>query len=138
MKHESPLGKATSYSSGYDPKLLFAIARSESRDALRLGESLPFSGVDIWNAWDLTWLNRAGLPRVAAAELRVPARSANLIESKSLKLYLGSFAMSRFDSSDEVVGHGDALERRAEHELAGVEDEGVVGVGYDLGGQVGL
>ena len=103
MTAETPLGRATDYPDRYSPAALYAIARTESRAALGLGNSMPFHGVDIWNAWELSWLNAAGLPQVAAAEIRVPAYSPNLIESKSLKLYLGSFAMTSFASSTEVL-----------------------------------
>jgi len=102
MTHESPLGKTTTYSSQYDPGLLFGIPRVESRSALGLGNDLPFNGCDIWNAWELTWLGPNGVPQIASAIVRVPAYSPNIIESKSLKLYLNSFAMSNFASTDEV------------------------------------
>lgn len=102
MSHESPLGKSTIYSSQYDPELLFAIARAESRAQLNLSGALPFTGVDIWNAWELTWLNDSGVPQIAATEFRVPFDSPNLIESKSLKLYLNSFTMSRYASAEHV------------------------------------
>ena len=96
-----PLGQETGYSSEYDPALLFAIARAESREAYASGP-LPFDGVDIWNAWELTWLGRGNLPVVATLEIRVPATTPNLIESKSLKLYLNSYSMSQFDNSSAV------------------------------------
>lgn len=102
MSQESPLGKATIYSSQYDPELLFAISRGKSRAGLELGATLPFSGVDIWNAWELSWLNMSGVPQVAAAEIRVPVDSPMLIESKSFKLYLNSFTMSRYSSGEDV------------------------------------
>ena len=102
MSHESPLGKATRYSSQYDPGLLFAIARADSRQALGLTDNFPFSGIDIWTAWELTWLNASGVPQVACAEFRVPFDSTCLIESKSLKLYLNSFTMSRIATADDV------------------------------------
>ena len=102
MTHESPLGKSTTYSSQYDPELLFAFSRAESRQKLDLGAELPFSGWDIWNAWELTWLNAGGVPQVATAEIRVPATSPNIIESKSLKLYLNSFCMTGFESIADV------------------------------------
>ena len=96
-----PLGRETGYPNKYQPDLLFPVARSESRESLVSGE-LPFAGADIWNAWELTWLGPGDLPVVATAEIRVPASSPNLIESKSLKLYLNSFAMSRFDDAAAV------------------------------------
>jgi len=103
MTDQIPLGQATSHPDRYSPDLLYAIARTDCRAALGLGAELPFQGCDIWNAWELTWLDDAGLPRVAIAEISVPATSPNIIESKSLKLYLGSFAMSRFSAADDVV-----------------------------------
>jgi len=103
MTTKNPLGQATAYPEQYSPDLLYAIARTDSREALGLDGDLPFQGVDIWNAWELTWLNDKGLPQVAVAEIRVPAESPNIVESKSLKLYLGSFAMTRFPASDDVA-----------------------------------
>jgi 7-cyano-7-deazaguanine reductase len=98
-----PLGRETDYPQIYAPEMLFPIAREESRASLGIGEPLPFVGVDIWNAWELTWLGPGGMPRVATAEIRVPAESPNLVESKSLKLYLGSFAMSEFPGDAAVI-----------------------------------
>lgn len=92
----NPLGKSTHYGAEYDPGLLFAVPRIEARQGLELTGELPFSGVDIWNAWELTWLDATGKPVVATAELRVSANSPNIVESKSLKLYLNSLAMTRF------------------------------------------
>jgi 7-cyano-7-deazaguanine reductase len=97
-----PLGRKTDYPPKYEPDVLFAVPRVESRAALGLGDDLPFRGVDIWNAWELTWLGPGKRPVVATAEIRVPATTANLIESKSLKLYLGSFAMTEFRSPTDV------------------------------------
>ncbi len=98
-----PLGRATDYPQTYAPDLLFPIARQQSREALGLVEPLPFKGADIWNAWELTWLGPNGVPRVATAEVRIPATSPRLVESKSLKLYLGSFAMTQFEHDDAVL-----------------------------------
>lgn len=92
-----PLGQNSGYPSKYQPELLYPILRSESRESFGVDE-LPFSGTDIWNAWELTWLGPRDLPVAATAEIRIPADTPNLIESKSLKLYLNSFAMSRFDN----------------------------------------
>lgn len=100
---EIPLGKSTEYSGEYAPDLLFPVARADAREALGIGPKLPFSGTDIWNAWELTWLNAGGKPVVATATFLVDATSPNIIESKSLKLYLNSFAMTRFGSADEVA-----------------------------------
>jgi len=98
----SLLGKAIDYPIAYDPSLLFAIARAGNRAELGLADALPFHGVDIWNAYELGWLDARGKPRVAMAEFRVPADSPHLIESKSFKLYLGSLAQHRIASSDAL------------------------------------
>ena len=98
-----PLGKPTEYPEEYSPQVLFAVPRGAARKALGLGDALPFQGEDIWNAWELTWLEPSGKPVVATAVFTVPANSLNIVESKSLKLYLNSFAMSRCASPDEVA-----------------------------------
>ena len=98
----SPLGKPSTYAGEYDPGLLFPISRSDKRAELGIGESLPFLGVDIWNAYEFSWLDARGKPRVALAEVRVPASSPNLIESKSFKLYLNSYAQTRISDSDAL------------------------------------
>ena len=99
-KHpNSPLGKRIEHTEEYSPALLHSIARSEGRSELGLDGTLPFSGVDIWNAYELSWLNTRGKPVIATAEFRFPANSTNIIESKSLKLYLNSLSGSRFESA---------------------------------------
>lgn len=101
--HDSPLGQEAGYPQTYAPEALFPIARIDARLEAGIGHALPFDGVDIWNAWEVSWLNGNGVPQAATLEIRVPADSPNLIESKSLKLYLGSFAMSKFADRDEVL-----------------------------------
>jgi len=103
MTNETPLGKATDYADRYDPDLLFAIPRAESRAALGLSAELPFAGCDLWTAWEITWLNPDGVPRIASAAFDIPFDSPHLIESKSLKLYLGSFAMTRVESRSKLA-----------------------------------
>jgi 7-cyano-7-deazaguanine reductase len=98
-----PLGRATDYPDNYAPELLCPISRAEARKPLGIAASLPFTGVDIWNAWELTWLAANGQPVAATAELIVPAESLHIVESKSLKLYLNSLAMSTFSSAADVA-----------------------------------
>lgn len=100
--HDSPLGKTIAGSSEYDPGLLFPIPRAPKRVEIGLPAALPFHGIDIWNAYELSWLNARGKPMAAMAEFRVPAASPNLIESKSLKLYLNSLNQSRYESIEAV------------------------------------
>ena len=99
-----PLGQATQYPDQYDPSLLFQIPRAENR--LKLGikenQALPFVGVDIWNAFELSWLNLKGKPQIALAEFQIPADSPYMIESKSFKLYLNSLNNARFADENEL------------------------------------
>lgn len=98
------LGNTTEYIQQYTPELLEALPRSRNRSSINIESSeLPFSGFDLWTAFELSWLNDKGKPVVAIAEFLVPATSSNIIESKSFKLYLNSFNQSRFSSTDEVV-----------------------------------
>lgn len=99
----SPLGKSTSYRSDYAPELLFPIARQAKRDELGLTGTLPFFGVDIWNAYELSWLNSRGKPQVAIARVTAPADSPSIIESKSLKLYLNSLNQTRLAGPDALL-----------------------------------
>ena len=109
------LGQATPYPDQYDPSLLFPIPRSENRRKLDIkpNQALPFVGVDIWNAFELSWLNKKGKPQIALAEFQIPADSPNMIESKSFKLYLNSLNSARFD--DEA-----AVRERLIHDLSAV------------------
>jgi 7-cyano-7-deazaguanine reductase len=100
----SPLGKPTEYRSSYAPELLYPIPRQLKRDELGIdGTTLPFVGEDLWNAYELSWLNPKGKPQVAVASFRVPADSPNLVESKSLKLYLNSFNQTVFTDGAAVT-----------------------------------
>ncbi|UVK78979.1 MAG: 7-cyano-7-deazaguanine reductase [Sodalis sp. Ffu] len=93
------LGKPTLYCEHYDPSLLQAVPRAINRDPLGLSAAaLPFHGADIWTLYELSWLNKNGLPQVAIGEIILDATSINLIESKSFKLYLNSFNQTNFPS----------------------------------------
>lgn len=104
MNHETllPLGKSTTYTSEYDPKLLCPFPRQVKRDVIGVTDDLPFAGYDIWNAFELSWLNRKGKPVIAMGEFHFPCESPQLVESKSFKLYLNSFNQTRFDHPDQV------------------------------------
>lgn len=100
----APLGQASSYSEHYDAGLLYSIPRIESRIPLGIEQNkLPFIGEDEWHAFEVSWLNARGKPKVAVARFRLPADSPNLIESKSWKLYLNSFNQTRFETREQVV-----------------------------------
>ncbi|MDO4724043.1 MAG: NADPH-dependent 7-cyano-7-deazaguanine reductase QueF [Comamonadaceae bacterium] len=96
-----PLGREVDYPSRYDRTLLYPIARAAQRQELGLGtaKQLPFIGADIWSAFELSWLNPRGKPQVAIAHLVFPCETPNIIESKSLKLYLNSLNNHCFANS---------------------------------------
>ncbi|WP_269532365.1 NADPH-dependent 7-cyano-7-deazaguanine reductase QueF [Chitinimonas sp. BJYL2] len=98
----SPLGKTSAYIEQYDPGLLFPIPRIVKRDEIGVPAQLPFFGTDFWNAYELSWLNARGKPQVALASFMVPADTPNIIESKSLKLYLNSYNQTRLDDAATV------------------------------------
>ena len=97
---DSSLGREVAYPSQYDPGLLFPIPRAAARAEIGIDGGLPFAGDDRWHAYELGWLDGRGKPCVGTATLHVPCDSPNLIESKSLKLYLNSLNATRFDSAD--------------------------------------
>jgi 7-cyano-7-deazaguanine reductase len=100
---QSPLGKPSAYQTQYAPDLLFPIPRQEKRGELQLSGTLPFFGVDIWNAYEVSWLNMRGKPQVAVATITVPADTPNIIESKSFKLYLNSFNQTRLANEEALL-----------------------------------
>lgn len=101
--NDTPLGKHSEYPQQYSPELLCPIARDQGRAALGInGDQLPFFGEDIWNAYELSWLDQRGKPVVAQATFRVPAESPAIIESKSLKLYLNSLNQTRLESREAL------------------------------------
>lgn len=98
-----PLGKESQYPREYQAELLFAVPRQLKRDELNISsESLPFSGADIWNGYELSWLNQKGKPQVAIAVFTFSANSINIVESKSFKLYLNSINNHHFANWQQV------------------------------------
>lgn len=81
---------------------LESISRTEQRERTLGGHEIKFLGEDVWRTSELTWLDHRGKPRRGDLTIRVDATSPNMVESKSLKLYLMSYAMATFMSRDEV------------------------------------
>ncbi len=104
VPEHSPLGKVSAYKTEYDASLLFPIPRAPKRAEIGLpdGRAVPFFGVDIWNAYELSWLNPKGKPQVALASFIIPADTPNIVESKSFKLYLNSFNQTRLESPEAL------------------------------------
>jgi len=100
---QSALGKTSAYVTQYDASLLFPIARAAKRAEIGITSTLPFFGVDIWNAYEVSWLNLRGKPQIALATFMVPADTPNIIESKSFKLYLNSFNQTRLADSEALA-----------------------------------
>ncbi|MDE2604717.1 MAG: NADPH-dependent 7-cyano-7-deazaguanine reductase QueF [Burkholderiales bacterium] len=98
----SQLGKPVAYADQYDPGLLYPIARAPKREEIGIAGAPPFFGADLWTAYELSWLNPRGKPQVAIAHFTIPCETPNIIESKSLKLYLGSYSGTVFASADAV------------------------------------
>ena len=106
MSIHGVLGETTSYPKNYDASILFAISRSLGRDEVLKQTGIQADqltdGVDVWQAFELSWLNLQGICKVAIARIRVPANSPNIVESKSLKLYLNSLNFTKFGDMAEV------------------------------------
>jgi 7-cyano-7-deazaguanine reductase len=99
----SPLGKISDNISKYQPDLLFPIPRKSKRDEIDVPAILPFAGNDVWNGFEISWLNQKGKPLVAVGEFIFPCESPNIVESKSFKLYLNSFNNTEFASLEIVM-----------------------------------
>ena len=98
--NDTVLGKQTGTPSQYDASLLFRIPRSENRIKYDIQESqLPFTGYDVWNCYEFSFLTQNGLPVSRILKIIIPANSRYLVESKSLKLYLNSFNMERYEKT---------------------------------------
>lgn len=111
------LGKKTGLSETYNPSLLVAIPRYENRKQYEINqENLPFAGYDIWHAYEFSCMNENGLPVTRLMKIKYDCESEFLIESKSLKLYLNSFNMSRFGYSvNECLN---ICKEKIEHDLS--------------------
>jgi 7-cyano-7-deazaguanine reductase len=97
------LGRHTPVVEIYSPELLYPIPRSEGRAALDLPGAVPFYGVDIWYAYEMSWLDDTGRPVVRVGRFTIPATSENIVESKSFKLYLNSLNSSTFGSEEDAI-----------------------------------
>lgn len=101
------LGKAggEGYKDTYDPSLLVEIPRYLNREAYGIDENnLPFVGGDVWNAYEVSAITNKGLPVVGMLKIYYPADSKYHVESKSIKLYLNSFNMTKMgDTAEECI-----------------------------------
>jgi 7-cyano-7-deazaguanine reductase len=102
MSEDKYLGKQVEYPQYYAPEMLVAVPRELNRKDYGLeAGSLPFTGVDVWQAYELSFLTKKGLPVSGLLKLTYPCTNPYLVESKSLKLYLNSFNMGRYGDTPE-------------------------------------
>lgn len=106
------LGRQVGGSDAYDPDLLFPVPRANARSQLPGGDFTGY-GEDLWQCYELSWVGVGESPRSLLGIISVPAASPNIVESKSLKLYLNSLNSQHFDSDD-------AAKRCIEADLAAV------------------
>lgn len=91
------LGKKSEGSETYNPSLLVAIPRFENRKQYNIqNNNLPFEGWDVWHAYEFSAMTENGIPVTRLMKLKYNCTSEFLVESKSLKLYLNSFNMTKF------------------------------------------
>jgi 7-cyano-7-deazaguanine reductase len=98
------LGKHSAYEHHYNPDKLFPIRRDEKR--LEIGvnpQVLPFYGFDLWNHYEVSWLNDKGKPMVGIAEIIYDCHSPCIIESKSMKLYFNTFNQTHIENFQSLI-----------------------------------
>lgn len=97
---DTSLGKETAYTDQYDPALLFPISRAKARASGQRDNF--FMGVDLWTAYEISWLNPQGIPQVVIGEFWFPCDSQSIVESKSFKLYLNSLIQTQYSDRETV------------------------------------
>jgi 7-cyano-7-deazaguanine reductase len=102
LSEVTTLGRTVDQQPSYDPAILQAIPRAPLRAQLGVRDTLPFVGHDLWTGYELSWLSPRGVPQVAVLKAWFPADSIALVESKSFKLYLNSYARLQLDGLDAV------------------------------------
>lgn len=96
------LGKKSEGNEKYNPSLLVPIPRTENRKQYNIDDNnLPFKGFDVWHAYEFSSLTENGIPITRLLKLKYNCTSKFLIESKSLKLYLNSYNMTKFGTTTE-------------------------------------
>lgn len=90
------LGKIVEMCDQYNPDLLVAVPRIDNRRHYNIdNNNLSFEGWDIWHAYEFSALTENGLPVTRLLKIKYNCTSEFIIESKSLKLYLNSYNMTR-------------------------------------------
>jgi len=115
-KHLGKVG-GDGYSDQYNPELLVKVPRYLNREGYGLtGEE--FVGVDTWNAYEVSAITTKGQPVAGMLKIVCPADSTHHVESKSIKLYLNSFNMTRIgDTAADCIKGIEARVKRDLDEL---------------------
>ena len=88
------LGKQVEYPQHYCPAILVAVPRRLNREIYGIDHpDHLFCGYDSWHAYEASFILDNGIPVAGMLKITYPASSPSIVESKSLKLYLGSFHM---------------------------------------------
>ena len=113
-----------------DPSLLVAVPRSLNRVGYGLDDDdLPFVGFDAWNAYEFSTLLTNGFPVSGWLKFSYDSDSPNIVESKSVKLYLNSYNMAKLiDTIDDIY----QIEDRISIDLSSATG-GRVGVSLKVG-----
>lgn len=99
---ENPLGSQTEHPRKYQPEVLYPIPRWASRSLLDIDKKVLMYGLDHWQAYEISWLDQGGKPQVAIGEFFFNSESENIVESKSLKLYLNSLNQESYAQAETV------------------------------------
>ena len=112
-KHLGTVGGA-GYSDQYNRELLVKIPRYLNREGYGLSSD-SFVGVDTWNCYEVSAITTKGQPVAGLLKITCPSDSEYHVESKSIKLYLNSFNMTRIadNAADCILG----IESRVKRDL---------------------
>lgn len=101
-KHLGKVG-GDGYKDTYAPDLLVKVPRYLNREGYGLTDN-DFVGVDTWNCYEVSAITNKGLPVAGMLKIVCPSNSEYHVESKSIKLYLNSFNMTRLgDNTVECI-----------------------------------
>ena len=115
-KHLGKVG-GDGYKDTYDPSLLVKIPRILNREGYGL-TGKEFTGVDVWNAYEVSAITTKGQPVAGMLKIVCPSDSENHVESKSIKLYLNSFNMTKIgDNAADCISGIEARVKRDLDEL---------------------
>ena len=123
MKHlGNKDGSYAVYSTKVDKTLLDKIPRDLGRIESKI-ENQSFVGDDVWNVREMTFLLQNGLPIAGTLKIVYSSISEYMVESKSLKLYLNTFDMTKMGTTLEIATYN--VERRVQRDLENILETNV-------------